>query len=262
MEIRRLCSNKEFYYQVLGIKTKMPYFKNVKYNGRGSFICCGSTNGKDWEEGLLIGEAFKYIRNPFSIMSDNRIVTQNDKGEWGVLDYFGRVIVPYGVYAKIDGFKSRLARVKKLNTVIFWEKNEEGYYDTFGIIDINGKIIVECIYDEIYKFYNTDSFYTILRNGNHDSKFHLAYRMIFSLNDIEYLQYQEEHGSISRWDIDYFSDAFKYTSLRAKYIDEYNHLQDEDEDDYCDNSNYSTWDSIADAFEDNEEAAAAAGFEW
>ena len=231
MEIRRLCNNKDFYFQVSGIETRMPYFKNVKPLGSSLAVCCGSSNGKDWKDNLIIGRAFLFVKNPFSILSDNRIVTQNDQGSWCVLDYFGKTIVPYGVYSKIDGFKSRLARVKKVNTAIFWEDNREEYYNTFGIIDMDGKEIVDCSYDEVYKFYATDNAFTILVKEGKKAKFHLGYRKEFSFNDIEWLQYLEDRGSLYRWDKDYGSDNYKYISNRANYINDAIDEMEENEDD-------------------------------
>lgn len=231
MEVRRLCNNGEFYFEVSGINTRVPYFKDVKPLGSSLAECFGSTNGIDWNTKYVIGRAFLFINNPFSILSDNRIVTQNDQGLWCVLDYFGKTIVPYGVYSKIDGFKSRLARVKKLNTAVFWEDDKEEYYNTFGIIDMDGKEIVDCSYDEIYKFYDTDNAFTILNKNGKKTKFHLGYRKEFSFNDIEWLQYLEERGSIYRWDKDYGQDNFKFLSNRANYIHDTIDDLEENEDD-------------------------------
>jgi hypothetical protein len=224
MEVRRLCKDNEFYYEVSGIKTKTPFFKNVRPHGNSLAICLGSVNSIDWRE-YIIGRAFLFIKNPFSILSDNRIVTQSDRGEWSVLDYYGKTIVPYGMYSKIDGFKSRLARVKKTNAAIFWDENREEYFDTFGIIDIEGKEIVDCSYDEIYHFYNTDNWFTVLKKQGKAIKYHLGYRKEFNIDDVEWMQYMEDRGSLIRWDKDYGYDNFKYVSNRATYI------HDNDEDD-------------------------------
>ena len=177
--------------------------------------------------------------NPVTYISDERAVTQDCFGLWGVYDLSGNIVVPKGKYAKIDGFKFNLAKVKKVNTIIHWEDMSEEYYDTYGIIDRNGKEIVECEYDKIYKFYDNDKWYTTMFKDGKSIKFHLGYWTTFgNISDVEWYQYLEERGSIE-WKGG--NRSFK----RESYNDEGS------------NSDNSIWDAL----EDEPEAAGNIDFE-
>lgn len=164
-------------------------------------IACVSKNNTDWLEVIKKAPFFiSVFSNPFSIISDRRVVTQNNKGEWGVLDFNNKEIVPFGKYSHIDGFKFKLAKVRKTTPVIFWETGEESSFDTYGIIDINGKEVIPCEYDIIYKFYGNDKWYTTLFKQGKHTKFHLGYRRTFGdFSDIEWYHYLEERGTI-KWE--------------------------------------------------------------
>lgn len=201
MEIRRRCNKEGFYFEVKREEKPTYFFKNAVFNNNVTTMSV-SKNGIDWMSGVKAPYGFSLIKNPFSIISDGRLVTQNDQGAWAVFDSYGKILIPYGKYVKIDGFNHRLARVKKMNTAIFWEEDREEYFYTFGIIDIFGREIVECEYDEIYKFYGTNNMFTILHKyGNPKIKFHLAYWRTFgSTRDVEDMQYDEDHGKLVRMD--------------------------------------------------------------
>jgi hypothetical protein len=207
MEIRRRCNNSEIYFEIVGANT--PYFKNVRRLKNNLIVCEASKNGTEWVDNIAIGCAFLIIKNPFSIISDGRIVTQNDQGNWCVQDSKGNMIVPYGKYSLINGFSCRLARVKKHNTAIFFPEGNEEYYDTWGVIDVNGREIIECVYDEIYNFYGNNNWFTILKRGSKSTKFHLCYRKPFgNTSDVEWMQYLEDKGSITNWCNNYSSQDY------------------------------------------------------
>ena len=85
----------------------------------------------------------------------------------------------------------------KYNYVINPSKGQEEYYKTWGIIDKGGREILKCDYDEIYKFYGKDNWFTILRKDGISTKFHLGYWKPFAdTSDVEWLQYLEERGSV------------------------------------------------------------------
>lgn len=153
MEIRRLHGEDGFFFEVKRQGKATYYFKDVKQMANGSTFFSVSINGKNWKEGVKAPGGFLLVKNPLSIISDNRMVTQNDRGEWAVINASGKEIIPYGRYAKIDGFECQLAKVKKINTAIFWENNTEEYFNTFGIVDIYGREVLPTIYEEVYKFY-------------------------------------------------------------------------------------------------------------
>jgi hypothetical protein len=174
-----------------------PLYKII--NNKESIVVCGfSQDLVNWKD-YIIGEKIMIaIRvNPITYISNERAVTQDCFGQWEVYDLSGNIIVPKGKYAKIDGFKFNLAKVKKVNTVIHGEDMSGDYHDTFGIIDINGKEVVECEYDTIYKFYGNDKWYTTLIKDGKSIKFHLGYWKTFgNISDVEWYQYLEERGDI------------------------------------------------------------------
>lgn len=91
------------------------------------------------------------------ISQDGKILSvQNMKGEYGVLNLKGEIIVPFGRYSYIDGFDNGLARVKlgqRTNGVL----NSE---NKWGIINEEGEEVVPAIYDNIWKFYGKNRFST------------------------------------------------------------------------------------------------------
>lgn len=142
----------------------------------------------------------QFIKYPFQIVSKNRIVAQDEEGRYCVTDLSGNIIVPFGRYSKIDGFKWNVARVRMTYPKNPLGEKDEGWCNQYGIIDINGKEVVECVYDTIYKFYGNNKAYTTLFKGSEKKKFHLGYQRFFgSLQDIEYLQYLEDQGVI-KWE--------------------------------------------------------------
>lgn len=227
-----------FYYygdNILGC----PIYKIIEK--KDSLVVCGfSQDLVNWKDYIIEEKIMMAIRaNPVTFISDERAVTQDSFGQWGVIDLSGNIIVPKGKYAKIDGFKFNLAKVKRVNTVIHWEDMSEDYYDTFGIIDINGNEVVECEYDTIYKFYGNDKWYTTMFKDGKSAKFHLGYWTTFGdFSDVERYQYLEERGSIEWKGGD--------RSLKKESCG--------DEDSNC---NYSVWDAL----EDNPEAAGNIDYE-
>lgn len=227
-----------FYYYGEKIGER-PIYKNVEK--RDSLIVCGfSQDLVNWKDYIIEDKIMMAIRaNPVTFISDERAVTQDSFGQWGVIDYSGNIIVPKGKYSKIDGYKFKLAKVKKVNTVIHGEDKSEDYYDTYGIIDINGNEVVECEYDTIYKFYGNDKWYTTMFKDGRSAKFHLGYWTTFGdISDIEWYQYLEERGSIE-WKGG--NRSFKKESF----------------DDEDSNSDYSVWDAL----EDDPEAAGNIDYE-
>ena len=218
---------------------RWPIYKIV--DNKDSFVVCSfSQDLVNWKDYIIEEKIMMAIRmNPVTYISDERAVTQDCFGLWGVYDLSGNIVVPKGKYAKIDGFKFNLAKVKKVNTIIHWEDMSEEYYDTYGIIDRNGKEIVECEYDKIYKFYDNDKWYTTMFKDGKSIKFHLGYWTTFgNISDVEWYQYLEERGSIE-WKGG--NRSFK----RESYNDEGS------------NSDNSIWDAL----EDEPEAAGNIDFE-
>lgn len=108
------------------------------------------------------------------------------KGEYGVTDLEGNIIVPFGKYAWIDGFEQGLARVhgygltKTKNWVwanytepffMFddnnnlvdnpnWKSDEQEVSSKWGIINEKGEEVLPMEYDNIWKFYGKNRFST------------------------------------------------------------------------------------------------------
>lgn len=66
-------------------------------------------------------------------------VVENKRYEWAVFHANGKVIVPFGKYAWIDGYDRGLARVKTADK-------------KWGIIDRTGAEILAPVYDEVWNF--------------------------------------------------------------------------------------------------------------
>lgn len=110
----------------------------------------------------------------------NVTVIKNANDEWSVVDNNGKVIVPFGKYAWIDGFKFGLARVRTKG-MTWWVKEQlEGSLENgmlvldknkvkrdtekdmrehpewnakWGIINEKGDEVLPVIYDEVWKFF-------------------------------------------------------------------------------------------------------------
>ena len=86
-------------------------------------------------------------------ISDDRqriTVVDYETRQHAVLDRAGNVIVPYGKYSYIDGFDHGLARVKSQDN------------DRWGLIDINGKVVLPIEYNRIWNFYEKNRTSTML----------------------------------------------------------------------------------------------------
>lgn len=106
-------------------------------------------------------------------------VVRNRNYQYGVTDFWGNVIVPFGKYAWIDGFDQGLARVRTYgrslspdNVLSFCSakqifitdraeierliredyKNHPEVFQKWGIIDENGKEVLPAEYDNIWNF--------------------------------------------------------------------------------------------------------------
>lgn len=110
----------------------------------------------------------------------NVTVIKNANDEWSVVDNNGKVIVPFGKYAWIDGFEFGLARVRTKG-MTWWVKEQlEGSLENgmlvldknkvkrdtekdmrehpewnakWGIINEKGEEVLPVIYDSVWKFY-------------------------------------------------------------------------------------------------------------
>jgi len=85
-------------------------------------------------------------------MSDDRQLfsVENSKGEHAVLDRNKNIIVPYGKYKWIGGYKGGFARLKNESiTNGIKEGNKK-----WGVINAEGKEIIPCCFYNIHDFYN------------------------------------------------------------------------------------------------------------
>lgn len=210
------------------------YTINDLINNLDSLIVCSiSSNRVDWTDYIKAGNVLRMIsNNPISFVSNKRVVTQDPHHRWAVFDMYGNFVVPYGKYIQIDGYNRNLARVLKYNHVMNPATGEQiDCYKTWGIIDKEGKEIVECEYDQIYKFYGKDNWFTILRKGRISTKFHLGYWKTFAdISDVEWLQYLEERGSV------------EWKGGNRNGQTSYKHCEDEICNDSCDQ--YDIWDAL------------------
>lgn len=103
----------------------------------------------------LLGLNFTVITPPF--MTDKRLfVVKNKNNEWGAYDlgdpYNPIIVVPFGTYKYMWGFDSNHCLVSAKGI------GKPGTFEGRGIIDSNGKVVVEFDeYKDIWNFYNNRS---------------------------------------------------------------------------------------------------------
>ena len=170
-------------------------------------------------------------------------VVENSDYKWGVIDTNGNVIVPFGKYGWIDGFDNGLARVrtnknpgfsKNLigiiddNEVISGTENIKAYlekdkkenpdkYAKWGIINEDGKEVLPCEYDEIWRFYGKNRFSTrVVKDGVasevyfHDLNPSLPKRGK-RLHDYNNEQYYEERETYDEYNGTYVQDVMGWS---------------------------------------------------
>jgi hypothetical protein len=110
-----------------------------------------SANGK-----VLFKEIYKEI---MMSVDRQRFVVENLKGQWAVVDREEKVIVPYGKYDWIDGFRNGFARVKQGKTI----NGKTGEGKLWGIINADGKEILPVVFPNIHSFVDELNDYTTIK---------------------------------------------------------------------------------------------------
>ncbi len=162
------------------------------------------------------------------ISQDGKILSvQNMKGEYGVLNLKGEIIVPFGRYSYIDGFDNGLARVKlgqRTNGVL----NSE---NKWGLINEEGKEVLPVVFDNIWKFYRKNRFSTrVERDGT---------SQIVYFRDLDSSQHSQIH---CLQDNDYHDDYNShYGEYAGSYAQDVMGFSDEDIDDAFDGEPDAYW---------------------
>ena len=154
-----------------------------------------------------------------------------DGHNYYVIDNSGNYVIPPGKYDYIDGFWNGYARVMLKNKNIE-SPDDSGY--RCGIVDLYGNIILPIEYTCIESFYHHPKRVISLHEGG--------------------LDFQKQ------WTSFLFHYKYDILSKQLEPIGDcmYGHYVDYTEEIPDHNDEYTIWD----AFEDSEEAAAAADFEW
>lgn len=87
----------------------------------------------------------------------NILVIQRSDYKWGVLDNKGSEVVAFGVYDWIDSFDQGLARVKLGKSASYIKDN----CNKWGIINMDGEVVLPVEYDNIWNFAGKNRFSTI-----------------------------------------------------------------------------------------------------
>ena len=132
--------------------------------------------------------------NTKSLKYKDLYVVEHKDGQYGVIDKYGHIIVPFGKYAWIDGFSYGLARVRTsgfsgrfsnmpgiINSEGFLEivsrevikehiaedrKQNPQNYAKWGIINERGEEVLPVEYDDVWGFYNKDIYFTtVVKDG-------------------------------------------------------------------------------------------------
>lgn len=152
------------------------------------------------------------------------LLTILQDNKWRVEDTNSNIIVPPGKYDYIDGFDvCGLARVKRDGKTDI-DNPSKSTKDVWGIINTKGEEVLELKYSQIWVFYTKNRKTT----------------KVFREYEIE-----NENGKITDWgNIEYEFDLYKLQLIEK--VEEAS-------------SDYYSWE---DAYEDDEEAAAANDYEW
>ncbi|MBO4603182.1 MAG: WG repeat-containing protein [Salinivirgaceae bacterium] len=105
----------------------------------------------------------------YTIFSKTGSVFVEKRTGYGVVDFNGNIIVPFGKYDWIDAFWRGLARVKIGQGV------GTGYIpgNKWGIINAKGEEVVPVEYDEIWNFFGKD--YPTIRLFNNNTKYQVYF---------------------------------------------------------------------------------------
>lgn len=91
--------------------------------------------------GILIADTIYRIIKPFNsgvavvggLTDKSQIYNKEKKAKFGVIDKKGKIIIPFGIYKRIEDFKSGFSKVE-LDV-----EYQKGYYNHQGVIDTTGK---------------------------------------------------------------------------------------------------------------------------
>lgn len=120
---------------------------------------------------LLLPIEYENITMP---IFSNRIVLYSYEQGYAVIDFNGKIIVPFGKYNYIDGYDTGVARIK-LGKITNGSQESDAQW---GIIDENGNEILKPIYKNIWNFYNKALQYTRVESDEMIFEFHFTNRQL------------------------------------------------------------------------------------
>ena len=184
------------------------------------------SNGK-----FLIPMEYESIAAP-SIGDDNYVIHSLSKG-YAVINSKGEYIVPFGEYSYISGFDYFHARIRKGK-----QQDDDGNaISNWGIINGDGKIVLEPKYKFIYNFYRTShKFAKVISADNAIHEFHF-------LDDT--LKY---NGALADEERKYAQELEDYASLQDYTYNEYNGSYAQDVMGYSDQEIDDAFDGDPDAY--------------
>ena len=175
------------------------------------------------------------LQFPTAIKTFLNIKTLFDGTSYCVVNDKGKYIIPPGKYAYIDGFKYGYARAYIKNNVL--ESDDDTGFRC-GIVDMADNVILPIEYTSIEPFF-----------FNHE---------------VEISVWEGGFDCDGKWQSALFHYKYGILTKKMELIGScyYGQYEDYTVEEHDISEQRSTWDTIADAFEDSEEAAAAADFEW
>lgn len=120
---------------------------------------------------LLLPIEYENITMP---IFSNRIVLYSYEQGYAVIDFNGKIIVPFGKYNYIDGYDTGVARIKSGKITNGFQESDAQW----GIIDENGNEILKPIYKNIWNFYNKALQYTRVESDEMIFEFHFTNRQL------------------------------------------------------------------------------------
>lgn len=181
---------------------------------------------------FLLPIEYESIAAP-NISEDNYAIHSLSKG-YAVINSKGEYIVPFGEYSYISGFDYFHARIRKGK-----RQDENGHaISNWGIINGNGKIVLEPKYKFIYNFYGTShQFAKVISTDNVIHEFHflddtLKYNGAFANEGRKYAQELEDYDLLQE---------YTYNEYNGSYAQDVMGFSDQEIDDAFDGEPDAYW---------------------
>lgn len=181
---------------------------------------------------MINQENYRKIYEP---INSTLFSVQNKDSQWGVIDENENIIIPFGKYRWIDGFRNGLAKVVSLDDTECgtWEPVLDEIVAKQGIINENGEEVLPLEY-KVYKFYNKSYQYITLEKDGEKTLHPFSAFATAPENDNDNDSYGNNYDDYD----DYYEES--YGEFAGTYAQDYMG--------YSDDAIYDAFDGEADAY--------------